>query len=82
MINLSFVLGAVPIEWLKGYFVLLYIGRGDKYECNNSIGISLFCMVDMLHEITRIRKCVSGLFRELQCGFRNDRLCVEQVFVM
>ena len=39
LLNLSFDMGVVPMDWHGASIVLLYKGKGDKCECSNSIGI-------------------------------------------
>ena len=41
LLNLSFGMGVVPMDWRGVCIVPLYKGKGDKYECRNSRGISL-----------------------------------------
>ena len=40
LLNLSFDLGDVPMDWSGACIVPLYKGKGDKCECSNSRGIS------------------------------------------
>ena len=40
-LNVSFDMGFVPMDWRGACIVPLYKGKGDKYECSNSRGISL-----------------------------------------
>ena len=39
LLNLSFDMGVVPIDWRGSCIVPLYQGNGDKCECSNSRGI-------------------------------------------
>ena len=52
----------------------LYKGKGDKYECSNSRGISLFCVVDELYAKVMINKELgwteSSIGKE-HCGIRH-----------
>ena len=41
LLNFSFDMGVVTMDWRGACIVPLYKGKGDKYECNNSRGISL-----------------------------------------
>ena len=45
LLNLSFDMGVVPMDFRGAYIVPLYKGKGDKYECSNSRGISLWSVV-------------------------------------
>ena len=41
LLNLSFDMGVVSMDWRGACVVPLYKGKGDKCECSNSRGISL-----------------------------------------
>ena len=58
-------------------------GNGDKCECSNSRGIRLLNVVAKLYGtllINRVRARTDCAIREEQCGFRQGRGCMEQVF--
>ena len=60
-------------------------GKGDKCECNNSRGISLLSVVGKLFGrvlIKRVRAGTECALGEEQCGFRQGRGCMEQVFAV
>ena len=62
----------------------LYKGKGDKCECSNSRGINLLSVVGKLfgNVLIKVRagtKCAIG---EEQCGFRQSRGCIDQVFAI
>ena len=67
------------------YIVPRYKGRGDKCECRNSGGISLLSVVGKLYGRVLIKiargwtECAIG---EEQCGFRQGRGCMDQVFAV
>ena len=48
LLNLSFYMGVVPMDWRGACIVPLYKGKGDKCECSNSRGISLLSIVGKL----------------------------------
>ena len=48
LLNLSFDMGVVPMNWRGACIVSLYKGKGDKCECSNSRGISLLTVVGKL----------------------------------
>ena len=51
LLNLSFDMGVVPMDWCGACIEPLYKGKGDKCECSNSRGISLLsddCVVGKL----------------------------------
>ena len=48
LLNLSFDMGVVSMDWRGSCIVPLYIGKGDKCECSNSRGISLLSVVGKL----------------------------------
>ena len=43
LLNLSFDMGVVPMDWHGAFIVPLYKGNGDKCKCSNSRGISVDC---------------------------------------
>ena len=48
LLNLSFDMGVVPMDWRGACIVPLYKQKGDKCECSNSRGISLLSVVGKL----------------------------------
>ena len=61
----------------------LYKGKGDKCECSNSRGISLLSVAGKLYGrvlIKRVRAGPECAIREEQCGFRQGRRDMDQVF--
>ena len=62
-----------------------YEANGDKCECSNSRGISLFSVVGKLYGRELINRVMAGTecaIVEGQCGFRQGRGCMNQVFVI
>ena len=58
LLNLSFDMGVVPMDWRGACIVPLYKGKGDKCKCCKSRGISLLSVVGKLYgrvPITRVR---------------------------
>ena len=73
VISLSLDMGVVPMDWRGACIVPMYKGKGDKCECRNSRGISLFSVVDKLSGrvlIKRVRAGTECAIGEDQCGFR------------
>ena len=65
--------------------VLLYKVKGDKYECSNSRGISLLSVVGKIYGrvlIRRVRATTECAIGEEQCGIRQGRGCMDQVFAV
>ena len=63
----------------------LYKEKGDKCECSNSTGISLSSVVGKLYGrvlIKRVRARTQCAIGEEQCGSRQDRGCMDQVFAI
>ena len=48
LLNLSFDMGVVPMDWRGACIVPLYKRKGDKCECSNSRGICLLSVVGKL----------------------------------
>ena len=49
LLNISFYMGVVPMDWRGACIVPMYKGKGDKCECCNSRVISLLCVVGKLY---------------------------------
>ena len=65
--------------------VPLYKGKGDKCECSNSRGICLLSLEGTLFGrelIKRGRARTELAIVEEQCGFRQGRGCMDQVFAI
>ena len=45
LLNVSFEMEVVHMDWRDAYIVPLYNGKGDKCECSYSRGISLLSVV-------------------------------------
>ena len=63
----------------------LYKGKGDKCECSNSRDISLLSVVGKLFGRVLIKRVNAGTdcaIGEEQCGFRQGRECMYQVFAV
>ena len=85
LLNLRFVVGVVPMDWRGACIVLLYKEKGNKCECRNSRGISLLSVVGKLHGRVLIKSVRAGTecaIWEEQCGFRQGRGCMDQVFAV
>ena len=85
MLNLSFDIGVVPMDWRGACIVPLYKGKGGKCECSNSRGIrslslvgTLFCRV----LIKRVRAGTEGAIGEEKCMFRQCRRCMHRVYAV
>ena len=77
LLNVSFDVGVVPMDWRGAYIVPLYKGKGDKCG-SNSRGISLLSVVGKLLGkvlIKRVRVGTECAIGEEQCGFRQCRGC-------
>ena len=60
LLNLSFHMGVVPMDWRGACIVPLYKGKGDKCECSNSRGISLLSVVAQLFGRVLIKRVRAG----------------------
>ena len=82
LLNVCFDGGVVPTDRRGACIVLLYKGKGDKYECSSSRGISLLSVVGKLYGRVLIKRvwarteCAIG---EEQWGFRPGRGCMDPV---
>ena len=71
--------------WLGECIVPVHKGKGDKYDCSNSRGISLSSVVSWLCGrvlIKRIRAGTECAIWEELCGFRQGRGCMDEVFTV
>ena len=79
LLNLSFDMEVVPMDWRGACIAPLYKGNGDKCECSNSRGISFLSVVGKLHGrvlMKRVRAGTQCSIGEEQCGFRHGRRCM------
>ena len=73
------------MDWRGACIVPLYKGEGDKCDRSNSRGISLLSVIGKLHDrvlIKRVRAGTECAIGEVQCGFRQGRGCMDQVFAV
>lgn len=85
LFNVCFDRGMVPLDWCSACVVPLYKGKGDRFECGNSRGISLLSVVGKVYGrivIKRVRMGTDIAIGDEQCGFRQGRGCVDQVFAV
>ena len=69
LLNLSFDMGVVPMDWRGACIVPLYKGKGDKCECINTMGTSLLSVVGKLFGRVLIVRVIART--ELQQGRSN-----------
>ena len=85
LLNLSFDMEVVPMDWRDDYIVPLYKGKGDKCECSKSRDISLLRVVGKLFGRVLIKRVIAGTEFSIeleQCGFRQGRGSMDQVFAV
>ena len=71
LLNASFDMGVVPMDWRGACIVPLYKGKCDKCKWSNSIGISLLSVEWKLYRRVLIKKVRAGTectIGEEQCG--------------
>ena len=72
----------IPEDWFKG--VIVIVGKkGDTSHCSNNRGITLRSTTSKLLQIILLRRLNAGLeqlLRENQCGFRQNRSCIDQIY--
>ena len=72
----------IPEDWSKG--VIVVIGKkGDTSHCSNNRGITLRSTTSKLLQIILLKRLSDGLeklLRENQCGFRQNRSCIDQIY--
>ena len=60
LLNVSFDMMVVPMDWRGACIVPQYKGKGDKCECSNSRGISLLYVVGKLYGKELIKRVRAG----------------------
>ena len=79
-------LNGISMDWRGACLVPLYDGKGDKYKCSNSRGISLLSVVGTVYaRVLIIKKVGAGTecgIGEEQCGLMQSRGCIYQAFVV
>ena len=63
--------------------VTLYKNKGDRGDCNNYRGISLFSVVGKVFAIVvlkRLQVLAEQIYPESQCGFRANRSTADMIF--
>ena len=60
LLNLSFDIGVVPMDWHGACIAPLYKRKGDKCKCSNSRGISLLSVVGKLFGRVLIKRVRVG----------------------
>ncbi|MCP4473446.1 MAG: reverse transcriptase family protein [Gammaproteobacteria bacterium] len=72
----------IPEDWSKG--VVVVVGKkGDNSYCSNNRGITLRSTTSKVLQIILLKRLQSGLeqlLRENQCGFRQNRSCIDQIY--
>ena len=82
LLNASFDMGVVPMNWRGACIVPLYKGKG---ECRNSRGISLLSFVGKLYGavlIKRVRAGTECAIGEEQRWLSQGRGCMTKVFAV
>ena len=75
--------GDVPQDMRDAKIVTLYKNKGDKSDCNNYRGISLFSIVGKVYArvvLARLQQLAERVYPESQCGFRAERSTVDMIF--
>ena len=79
------MLSKVPVDRVTACMVPLYKDKGDVHECSNFRGISLLSVVGKVYARVlknRIRDKTENVIAEVQSGFRRDRGCTDQIFIV
>ena len=69
---MAFESDVVPEDWRSAVIVPLYKGKGERTECSNYRGISLFSVVGEICAgilVERVRKVTEGLIDDKQGRF-------------
>ena len=74
--------GNCPQDWKRALIVPLF-KKGDRSKCDNYRGISLLSVPGKVYTLVllnRVKDYVDDRLSELQCGFRPNRGCPDQIF--
>ena len=75
--------GAVPQDMVDSKVITLHKNNGERNECNNYRGISLFNIVGKVFArviLIRLQKLADRICPDSQCGFRAKRSTIYMVF--
>ena len=75
LLNLSFDMRVVPMDWCGACIVPLYKGKGDKYECSNSRGFSLLSVVCKLFGRMLMKRVRAGT----ECAIGEEHMGLGRV---
>ena len=84
LINNIWMSESIPNDWKRGVIVKVP-KKGDLSDCSNWRGITLLPVArKVLSNLiyNRLREAVDSNMREEQAGFRQDRGCSDQIFVL
>jgi len=77
--------GQAPSDWKKALMSYIYKGKGSKTAADNYRGISLLSVCSKVYVnvlIARLTPILEPHLHESQCGFRPERGCSDQLFIM
>ena len=69
LLNASFDMGVLPMDWRSACIMPLEKGKGDKCECRNSRGISLLSIVGKVFGRVLVKRVIAGT----ECAIWEDR---------
>ena len=75
LLNLSFDMRVVPMDWRGACIVPLYKGKGDKCECSHSRDISLLSVVGKLYG----REPIKSVRARTECAIRRSNVGLGRV---
>ena len=84
MFNRIFSEEKIPTEWKEGIIVKLP-KKGQLTDCNNWRGINLLSVPGKILSriiLDRIKDDVDKILREEQSGFRKNRSCLDNIFIL
>ena len=71
---MAFESGVVPGDWRSDLIIPLYKGEGERTECKNYRGISLFSVVGKIYAgilVDRLHRVTGGLIDDEQGGLEQ-----------
>ena len=75
--------GSVPQDTRDAKIITLYKNKGERSDCNNYRGISLFSVVGKVFArviLIHLQRLAEQVYPESQCGFRAGRSTADMIF--
>ena len=75
--SMAFENGVVPEDWRSPVILPVHKGEGERTECENYRGISLFSVVGKIYAGILVDRVTEDLIDDEQESFRSGKKCVD-----